>query len=258
MIIDVHTHIWSDQSDADVDDFVRAMDEHGIDLAAVLPIHPYVTNEEVADRVRRHPDRLVGFASVPPFSETTGIPRTDPVEQLRSAVRDLGLRGLKLHPTMQGFSLDNPGLIPLMNEAADLGIPVLFHTGPTRGRAGRLKHALIEHIDDLAIMCPRTVIVAGHGDILNYGPFIAAKHPNVYLETSIVWPRLSQIMPNIGAYAVQEASSEKILFGTDANPHKLQRFTDTKRSLDDANISDADRANIMGENARKILGLSAS
>lgn len=255
MIIDFHAHVWSNQSDKDVDDFIRSMDNHGIDMTAILPIHPYVSNEEIAERVRRHPDRLIGFASVPPFSETTGIPRTDPAQQLEAAVRELGLKGLKLHPTMQGFSLDDPGLIPLMAKAAELRVPVLFHTGPTRGRAGRLKHAMIEHIDDLAIMCPDTVIVAGHGDILNYGPFIAAKHPNVYLETSIIWPRLSSILPSIGQFAVQEATSAKILFGTDANPHKLERFTQTLDAVRSVELDDEDRANIMGNNAAKLLGI---
>lgn len=255
MRVDFHTHIWSNQTDADVDNFIRAMDHHRLDKAVVHPIAPYVSNEHVARHVSRHPDRLIGFASVMPFSQTTGIPRTDPAQELEQAVLELGLRGMKLHPTMQGFSLDDPGLVPLMQKAAELKIPVIFHTGPTMGRAGRLKHAMIEHVDDLAIMCPETVIVAGHGEILEYGPYIAAKHPHVYLETSITWARWCRLIPALGASVVNQTTSKKILFGTDANPKRLERFEDTLSVLDRLEVSEEERADIMGQNAARLLGL---
>jgi predicted TIM-barrel fold metal-dependent hydrolase len=255
--IDFHAHIWSNQTDADVDNFIKAMDQRGIDKVVILPIAPYVSNEEIAARVRRHPDRLIGFASVMPFSETTGIPRTDPAQELERAARDLGLKGLKLHPTMQGFSLDDPGLVPLMQKAAELKFPVLFHTGPTHGRAGRLKHALIEHVDDLAIMCPNTIIVAGHGDILDYGPYIAAKHPNVYLDTAITWARMCNLIPGLGEAAIRQASARKILFGTDANPGRIERFDDTLSVLNALDVTEEVRATILGGNAARLLGLQS-
>lgn len=255
MRVDFHAHIWRGQTDKDVDDMIRAMDKHGIDKAVILAIAPYVTSEEIAARVRRHPDRLIGFASVPPFAKTTGIPRTDPTEELERAIVELGLRGLKLHPTMQGFSLDDPGLVPLMNKAVELDIPVIFHTGPTMGSAGRLKNALIEHLDDLAIMCPNATIVAGHGDILQYGPYIAAKHPNVYLETSITWPRQCRIFPRLGEAVVQQTTSRKILFGTDMNPRRLERLEETLSVLEALEIAQAEKEDILGRNAARLLKL---
>ena len=256
MIIDIHTHVWADQTDADVDAFVRAMDERSIDISAVLAIAPYVSNEGLAKQIKRYPDRLVGFASVAPFGQTTGIPREDPLTTLERAVQDLGMRGLKLHPTMQGFALDDPGLVPIMRKAAELGIPVLFHTGPTHGRAGRIKNAMIEHIDDLAIMCPDTVIIAGHGEIFENGPYIAAKHPNVYLDTAITWSRVCPIFPGLGESAIDVAGPDKILFATDANPRRLERFDSTLNALGSLDITEETRSKIMGANAARILGLA--
>jgi predicted TIM-barrel fold metal-dependent hydrolase len=255
MIIDFHAHIWADQTDSDVDDFIRAMDARGIDKAVVHAIAPHVSNDSLAGHVRRHPDRLIGFASVMPFAETSGIPRTDAIVELERAVGDLGLRGLKLHPTIQGFSMDDPGLAPIVSKAGELGVPVLFHTGPSRGRAARVKNSMIEHIDDLAIMCPGTVIVAGHCDMLNYGPAIVVKHPRVYMDTTITWSRLCALIPGLGENVVSEVGSEKILFGTDANPTRLDRLSSGLDVLQKLNISDAERSNILGRNAASLLGL---
>lgn len=254
MRIDIHTHIWIDQGTR-VDEFVAKLDKHGVDKAVVHPIAPYVPNEFVAECVAKHPDRLIGFASVAPFAETTGIPREDPLVMLDRAVNELGLRGLKLHPTMQGFTLNDPGLVPLMHKAAELGIPVLFHTGPTRGRAGRIKQALVEHLDDLAIMCPDTVIIAGHGEILMHGHWVAAKHPNVYLDTAITWSEYCPVFPGLGEMAIRTAGAHKILFGTDFNPDREDRLDATLAVIDSLNISAEEKELILGGNAAKILNI---
>ena len=46
------------------------------------------------------------------------------VAELERAVRELGLRGLKLHPTAQGFRPDDRAVYPIYETAAALGIPV--------------------------------------------------------------------------------------------------------------------------------------
>ena len=51
-------------------------------------------------------------------------------------MRDLGLRGLKLHPTAQGFRPDDRAVYPIFETAAALGIPVTMHTGTTGLGAG--------------------------------------------------------------------------------------------------------------------------
>ncbi|HEX9968978.1 MAG TPA: amidohydrolase family protein, partial [Acidimicrobiales bacterium] len=56
---------------------------------------PAVTNDFVADCVRRHPDAFTGFASVDPWKGKLAI------DEARRAVEDLGLKGLKFHPGVQ-------------------------------------------------------------------------------------------------------------------------------------------------------------
>lgn len=255
MIIDLHGHIWNTQLDQ-LDDVVGQLDEVGIDTLCVLPIAPYMSNDDVAGVVAAYPDRFVGFASVVPFAQTTSIPRHDPVEELERAVSELGLRGLKLHPLIQGFSLGAPGLAPVVQAAGRLGIPVIFHTGPSFGRYGRTDNGRVELIDDLAMMCPDTVLIAGHADPLGAAPYIARKHPNVYLETSIAWPRYCRLIPGLARDAIDLAGAEKILYGTDFSLGKQERVTQMNAILDGAELTDAERDLIEHGNARRILGAS--
>jgi predicted TIM-barrel fold metal-dependent hydrolase len=254
VIIDFHTHIWNTQLDQ-VDEFVAGLDEGGIDMAVVAPIAPYMSNADVARHVEKYPDRIIGFASVVPFSETTGIPRVDPAEELCHAIQEMGLKGLKIHPLIQGFRMNDPGLVPLMQAAAELDIPVLFHTGPNMGRAGRTSNALIEMVEDLALMCPRTIIVAGHADPLSVAGYIAASNPNVYLETSISWPERHEIIPKLAAQTIRTAGADKILYGTDYSIGRVHRIHAMNKLLDESNLTPEDRAKIESGNAKRLLKL---
>lgn len=57
---------------------------------------PRVTNEFVAKVADRYPERIVGFASVDPHKKSA-------VKDIEYAIRELNLKGLKMHPQVQGF-----------------------------------------------------------------------------------------------------------------------------------------------------------
>jgi len=254
MHIDVHTHIWKEQGGS-IDSLIKAMDESGIEKAVVHAIAPIVGNEHVAECVKRFPDRLVGFASVLPFGGTTGASSGDPTKDLTYAIEELGLKGLKLHPGIQAFSPDSPSVSPLMVKACELGIPVLFHTGPSMGRASRVKFCALEHFDDLAINFPDLTIILAHAEIVYLGPILAAKHPNIYLDTSFSWQHFCSFLPGVAEEAVRICGSEKILFGSDANPGKAYRLKENLDVITRLNLPESDKENILGKNARRILSL---
>lgn len=255
MTIDIHTHIWNTHL-ARVDEFIGKLDELAIDQACVLPIAPYMSNEDVARIAEGSNGRIIGWASVLPMAQTTGIPRTDPVDDLRHAVESLGLRGVKLHPMIQGFAMNDPGLVPVVRAAGELGVPVLMHTGPSNGRAGRIDNARIELLDDLAIMCPDTVLIAGHANpIVPATTYLARKHPNVYLEPSISWPRYAKLIPGLTAEAISHAGADKILFGTDFSLGNDDRVRAVHAMLEE--LDEADRELVRHGNAERILAATA-
>ena len=74
---------------------LRHAEEAGIDKTIIFPIENPTyqkANEEIARIVERHPGKFIGFAKHDPVAEAGKIERL-----LTREVRELGLKGLKLH-----------------------------------------------------------------------------------------------------------------------------------------------------------------
>lgn len=87
-----------------------------IDKTIIFPINNVTyreANEEIASYVRRWPDKFIGFAKHDSRTEAGKIRK-----MLLREVRELGLRGLKLHgiPSKE-----------MVETASELKIPILFH-----------------------------------------------------------------------------------------------------------------------------------
>src|SRR4051794_14282951 len=114
---------------------IRVMDAAGIDHRivlvldwglelgeAALPIRQI--HEEILAICRSFPARLTGFAGVDPR-------RPDAADILTYACDELGARGLKLHPTSAGWTLQDERTERLVEIADERGLPVLVHVGAT-------------------------------------------------------------------------------------------------------------------------------
>ena len=87
--------------------------------------HPPVPNDDVARAAQRNPDVLIPFGSIDPHRGAAGV------DEARRLVNEMGVRGFKFHPTLQGFSPDDPMAYPLYEAIQELGVPALFHSGQT-------------------------------------------------------------------------------------------------------------------------------
>jgi predicted TIM-barrel fold metal-dependent hydrolase len=137
--VDVHGHQTRLQSDAEVDALVREMD--ALNMRAMVNLSGG-SGERLARMVRlmtsRHPGRFVIFANLdftgmgsPGWTERT-------VAQLEQDVRSNGARGLKIFKNL-GMDLndaagnrvpvDDPRLAPIWEKCAELGVPVMIHSG---------------------------------------------------------------------------------------------------------------------------------
>ena len=109
---------------------VAEMDYAGVDMA-LLHRTPYlgISNEFIADCVRRFPDRIQGLAHV---EEWLVQPEPDAsIQKLERAIKDLGLAGLQFLPDHlslygQAEDWDSPGFRPFWDAVADLDIPVFI------------------------------------------------------------------------------------------------------------------------------------
>ena len=222
----------------------------GIDAETTTGVPP-VPNDYIADAVRRHPDVFIGFAAVDPWKGTLAV------AELERAVRELGLRGLKLHPGVQQFFPDDPRFRPLWQACVSLGIPVLIHTGMMAAGAGtpggggrKLKYTRpIPHLDDLAAAFPELTIIAAHPswpwqeEMLS----VARHKANVYLDLSGWSPRY------FPAELVQQANTllqDRCLFGSDYPYITPERWlADFAR----APFKDEVRPKLLHANARRLL-----
>lgn len=214
---------------------------------------PYMGNDWVASIARQYADRFIGFASVDPWKGALAI------QELERSVTELGLRGLKLHPTTQAFFPNDSRFYPLWEKCAELGIPVLFHTGQTGVGAGtpggggyKLKYSQpIPYIDDVAADFPDLTIVMAHPAV----PWqeeqlsVAVHKANVYMDLSGWSPKYFR--PVLTQYATT-LLQDKVLFGSDYPALQPDRWL---RDFESLEIKEEVRQKILLENARKLLKL---
>ena len=162
------------------------MDKAGIDRAVVCPVRPRgyhlgPANEHVAVAVRKHPSRLVGFARVDPNLGD------DAVREAYSALGQLGLSGLFLHPWEETFRVSAPLVHPVVEVARDRGVPVIVASGYPWLSEGL-------QLGELARRFPEVTFIATNGGQINISglgqtdvELALADRPNLLLQTAGVY-----------------------------------------------------------------------
>ena len=89
-------------------EYLGAMDELGVDVSVVFTYEGLLrpsaaANDSLAAWVAPAPARLVAFATVDPRDPGASA-------EIERCVREHAMRGVKLHPWLQGFSAHDPGL----------------------------------------------------------------------------------------------------------------------------------------------------
>ncbi|MEV6636708.1 amidohydrolase family protein [Actinoplanes sp. NPDC051470] len=214
--------------------------------------HPRIANEEVAESCAAHPDVLIPFASVDPHKGRAGR------REARRLVTEYGVRGFKFHPSLQGFSPDDPMAYPLYEVIEELGVPALFHTGQTGIGAGlpggggiRLRYANPMVVDDVAVDFPELRIILAHPSFpwQDEALAVATHKPYVYIDLSGWSPKY--FPPQLVRYA-NSLLQDKVLFGSDYPVLTPDRWLADFAKLE---IKPAVRPKILKGNAARLLGL---
>ncbi|MBI5869688.1 MAG: amidohydrolase [Actinobacteria bacterium] len=281
MIVDCHTHIFSpgviagreahlqreewfahlygptNAPMASARELVAEMDRCGVDKAVACgfawnSFDLYVeTNTYIADAVSRFPDRLIGFANVPPLHPKA-------ISELKRCL-ELGLRGIgELKGSGQGFDLDDvEGLHPLTEFAYANDLPVLVHLSEPVGRFYPGKGGTSPRRGfNFAQSNPGLKLIFAHwGGGL---PFYELM-PDVKEALASVWYDCSAspflYRPDIYKLACDAAGPEKILFGSDYPLISPERYMS---ELADSGLEEPDRDAILGGNASTLLNLERS
>jgi len=207
MITDCHVH-WSSPeaplAATDPSRLLGELDRHGIGRAVLMPNLGLMR----ADACRAENDDLAAVMAQAPgriLSVGTSWPKqgAEAIEEARRCLADLGLKGLKYHPWVQGFSTADPTFAEICRVAARFDAPLIFHDGTPC-------YCTSEQIAGLARRFPETTFVLGHSGILwNWRSALeASRWPNI-------WPCLCS--PHIRAVETfaKQARTDRLLWGSD-------------------------------------------
>lgn len=210
---------------------------------------PPLTNELVAGVVDRLGGRFVGFGSVDPH-------KPDAADQVRR-LPDLGLLGLKLHPTLQAFDPSSDQAMGVFEAAAEAGLAVITHTGTSGIGAGcpggqglRIDYARPILLDRAAAAFPDMPVVLAHvGWPWHLEALAMALHKsNVHIDIS-GW-RYRYLPPEV-VRDMKGRLSGQFLFGTDVPMFSPAELLEDFHQLDLGGSADA----ILYGNAASLLGL---
>lgn len=231
MIVDCHTHIWTSEEQlgralgqaaptsgvprcprADVEAHLLAT--QAAQRVFVLALKSYyleaeVSNDQVADYVRRHPERLVGFAAVDPTRPKEAI------DELRRAHEELGLPGVTIWPAAQDFHPTNSAAMRVYTEACQQGMPIIFRQAIGVSESTKMEFARPYLLDEVAREFPSLKIVVSQ---LGY-PWteeviaLLSKHRNVLADISGLldypWKAYTALLA-----AYQAGVMDRLLFGS--------------------------------------------
>jgi aminocarboxymuconate-semialdehyde decarboxylase len=231
-------------------------------------------NDEIAAAVAANPDRLLGIATLP-----MQAPRLA-ADELRRAMRTLGLRGAQIGSNVVGRNLDDPALGPLWAAANELDAFVMVHptgvTGADRLKSYYLANLIGNPLDTTIAAAalvfggvieryPRIHFLMVHGG--GFVPYQAGrfKHgwqvrpepraklaspPDASLD-KLCFDTIVHGRPAL-EFLVSSCGAARVLLGSDY-PFDMGTL-DCVRQVQALAISDADKATILGGAAISLLG----
>jgi len=235
-----------------------------------------IQNEQIAKLVKAHPEKFLGIATLPMQAPARAA------EELIRAMRKLGLRGAMIGSNANGVNLDHPSYETLWKVAADSGAFMLIHpanvAGADRLRAYYLNNLIGNPLDTtIAAAClvfggvmerhPKLKVCLLHGG--GFVPYQAGRwvhgwqvrpepklnikgSPQPYLDR-FTFDTILHGRPQL-EFLVGSAGAGRVLLGSDY-PYDMGTG-ECVRQVKALSIGEADKAKLLCNNARALLGLS--
>ena len=259
-IIDSHCHIYPDAiarkaaastgkfydglpatCDGTVQTLLETGESVGIDhfvvqSVATKPEQVHSINAFIAQEVAAHPGKLTGLGTLHPDS--------DDIEGDVQHLLDLGLKGVKLHPDIQQFKLDDYRCLKIY-DLCEGRLPILMHTGDNRfdySNPNRL-------IPILEIYQNLTVIGAHFGGYSIWQEAAELLHgtPNLYVDCSSTMFALDD---DTVVQLIRTYGADRVLFGTD---YPMWSPVDELQHFMRLDLTSEERELILHQNAERVF-----
>ncbi|OPZ90885.1 MAG: Amidohydrolase [Firmicutes bacterium ADurb.Bin419] len=262
MVIDFHVHCFTDELaakavpklekcanitarlDGTVSSIKESMKKAGIDKSVVLSI---ATKPSQTEKINTwsssiQDDSIIAFGSIHPENENWKD------ELLR--LKEMGIKGIKLHPDYQQFFVDDEKMYPIYEFAGELGLIVLFHAGLDIGLPAPC-HATPDRLRRVVDAFSGLKIVAAHMGGFSYWDEVEEYllGTDIYLDTSY---GLSFLDDKQARRIISNHGYRKILFATDSPWGDQSEEVERIREFSfEPHVEKA----ILGMNAKELLGI---
>ena len=258
LIIDTHTHIFPDKiaanavksigkfydypcyGDGTLEGLIRCGTAAGVSKfvshsVATTPGQMRHINDFIMGAHNAYPDRVIPFAAMHP-----DVPE---IEERVEEIIAMGFVGVKLHPDMQQFQIDEPRSLRMLR-LLEGRLPVLIHTGDWRYDNSGPRHILRvrEALPDLTMICAH---LGGWSEWEKAAGLLPGN--GLYVDTS---SSLHALEPSHAADIIHAFGVEYVMFGSDfpmwTPDMELKKF-------DRMPLTEAERELILGKNAERLL-----
>lgn len=264
MIIDFHTHTFPEKiakasieslskcsgitphTDGTADGLRRSMEEAGVDLSVILPVvtrpAQFETINTVAAKICEAGSGLLSFGGIHPDCSD--------IRQKIREIKNVGLKGIKIHPAYQEVYMDDIRYLRILDAATEQGLIISVHAGVDIGLPEPVYAAVEKILHAVRETKPEKLVLAHLGGWKEWDAveeLIAGE--NVYLDTAFLEDYISdeQLMR-----IIRRHGAERILFGTDCpwsgQRESIERFRKLPLSAEEQRL-------IFSGNAERLFGL---
>jgi predicted TIM-barrel fold metal-dependent hydrolase len=229
------------------------MEANGVSSAAILAATGYIQAEGIKDTMRCN-DVLAAYQARDPerFPVACGI--VEPLHGARSLgelerIRyELHLQGVVWHSRFQGVTVDHSLMRPLLKKVSELGLVPLIHTNAESNLEAvwRLERLALEFPEMMFVSLDALTTNTNSQLVLDVG----RRTPNILFDSAHI--RGAGFVKQF----VERLGSQRLVFGSLFYSHPASyEHCATLVEIKAADISEEDKANILGLNAKRLFHL---
>ena len=231
---------WS--GDGSVENLLDASEKAGISRTLIFscatkPEQVTAANDYLYAVSQKYPDKFFAFGTIhPDFKDIDGE---------LSRIRSLGMKGIKIHPDIQGVNIDDPRMYKLY-ELMEGRLPLYLHMGDDRPQ---YRFSETDRLVKVKEDFPKLEVVAAHlGGYRAWDEvYKLTKFDGMWYDTSSA---LWEMTPEYATELIKRLGTDRVMYGTDypvvLPENEIERFMRL-------GLNEKEREDIFYDNAKRFL-----